>query len=82
MLCDNQSAVAMAKNPVFHGRSKHIKIKYHAVREGEREKEIRLEHCNSEFQIADILTKALPKQKFKTLRIKFGVSSKNIKGEC
>ena len=31
--CDNQSAIAMVKNPVFHRRTKHIKIKYHFVRE-------------------------------------------------
>ncbi|XP_031285994.1 secreted RxLR effector protein 161-like [Pistacia vera] len=35
IMCDNQFAVAMAKNPVHHGRTKHIKIKFHAVREAE-----------------------------------------------
>ena len=76
--CDNQSA--MAKNPMFYGRTKHIKIKYHFIREVE--KKIRLVHCNSEDQIVDILTKALPKAKFETLRTRLGVFSKSAKEEC
>ena len=71
----------MVKNPVFHGRTKHIKIKYHFVREAEAEKEVRLVHCNSKDQIADILTKALSKVKFETLRTRLGVSSKSAKEE-
>ena len=82
IFCDNKSAVAMVKNPVFHGRTKHIKIKYHFVREAEKEKEVKLVHCNSEDQVADILTKALPKARFETLRTILGVSSKSAKEEC
>ena len=40
ILCDNKSAVAMMKNPVFHGKTKHIKIKFHAIRQIEREEEV------------------------------------------
>ena len=72
----------MAKNPVFHGRTKHIKIKFHFVREAEAESEIKLVHCNSENQIADILTKALSKGRFETLSKRLGVSSKSAKEEC
>lgn len=82
ILCDSKSAVAMAKNPVFHGRSKHIKIKYHFLREAESDGEVKLVHYNSEDQAADILTKALPKSRFETLRAKLGVSSKIAKEEC
>ncbi|KAG8492199.1 hypothetical protein CXB51_009896 [Gossypium anomalum] len=59
ILCDNKSAVAIAKNPVFHGRTKHFDIKLHVIREMEQACEIKLVHCNSENQIADILTKGL-----------------------
>ncbi|CAJ2651803.1 unnamed protein product [Trifolium pratense] len=79
---DNKSAIAIAKNPVQHGRTKHIKVKYHAIREAEKSKEIGLEHCISENQIADIMTKALSKGKFEELRSMFGVFKKNIKEEC
>ena len=71
----------MVKNPVFHGRTKHIKIKYHFVREAEVEKEVRLVHYNSEDQIVDILTKALFKVRFETLRTRLGVSSKSVREE-
>ncbi|CAJ2645183.1 unnamed protein product [Trifolium pratense] len=79
---DNKSAIAIAKNPVQHGRTKHIQVKYHAIREAEKSKEISLEHCNSENQIADIMTKALSKGKFEELRSMLGVFKKNIKEEC
>ena len=82
IFCDNQSAVAMVKNPVFHGKTKHIKIKYHFVREAEAENEVKLLHCSSEEQVADIFTKSLPRLRFETLRIKLGVSSKSVKEEC
>lgn len=82
IFCDNQSAIAMAKNPVFHGRTKHIKIKYHFLREAEAENEIKLLHCKSDIQIADIMTKALPKARFEVLKKYLCVSSKNAKEEC
>lgn len=72
MRCDNQSTVVMAKKPVFHGRTKHIKIKYHFI----RETEVELVHCSSKDQFANILTKALPKTKFEGLRKTLGVSIK------
>ena len=68
--CDNQSAVTIAKNPVFHGRTKHFKIKYHFVKEVQQEGEIILNHCKSDEQLADILPKALPKFRFEELRKK------------
>ncbi|KAG8487092.1 hypothetical protein CXB51_020668 [Gossypium anomalum] len=48
IMVNNQSAVAIAKNPVFHGKTKHFKIKFHFVREAEQSGEISLVHCNSE----------------------------------
>ncbi|XP_028181437.1 UDP-glycosyltransferase 1-like [Glycine soja] len=71
--CDNKSAIAMAKNPVHHSRTKHIAIKYHFIREAEATKEIKLDYCRTEDQIADIFTKALPRPRFEELRAMLGV---------
>ncbi|PNX70600.1 type I inositol 145-trisphosphate 5-phosphatase 12-like protein [Trifolium pratense] len=45
ILCDNKSAIALSKNPVFHGRSKHIDIRFHKIRELVDEKEVVIEYC-------------------------------------
>ncbi|KAI5409079.1 hypothetical protein KIW84_054770 [Lathyrus oleraceus] len=79
---DNKYAIAIAKNPFQHGRTKQIKVKYHVIRKDEKSKEISLEHCNSENQIPDIMTKALSKKKFNELRSILGEFEKNIKEEC
>jgi len=60
---DNQSAILMCKNPVFHGRSKHIDIRHHYVRELVEAREINVEYLKTEDMVADLLTKALPKIK-------------------
>ncbi|KAK8329760.1 hypothetical protein V6Z12_A11G345800 [Gossypium hirsutum] len=77
--CHNQSAVAIAKNPVFHERTKHFKIKFHFVREIEQTQEVKLIHCSSEEQLADILTKPLSVPRFEDLRAKMGVCSMQAK---
>ena len=64
-----------------HGRTKHINVKFHAIRQAEKEGEVQLVHCKSEDQLADIMTKALPAGKFEILRSKLGVFWKNLK-EC
>nr|KYP36518.1 Retrovirus-related Pol polyprotein from transposon TNT 1-94 [Cajanus cajan] len=79
---DNKSAISIAKNLVQHGRTKHINVKFHAIGEVEKSKEIRLEHCSSEEQIADIMTKALSNGQFEILRSRLGVLKKNLKEEC
>ncbi|KAG8479014.1 hypothetical protein CXB51_028903 [Gossypium anomalum] len=80
--CDNQSAVAIAKNPVFHGRTKHFSIKLHVVREMEQAHEVKLIHCSSEEQLADILTKLLGVTRFLHLRTQMGVCNMLAKEEC
>jgi len=57
---DNQSAVALANNPVFHARSKHIDIQFHYVREKVASKEIALRYVATDDMNADIFTKPLP----------------------
>lgn len=60
---DSASAQKLAKNPVFHGRTKHIAIKHHFVREALKNNLISLEYLCTEDMIADVLTKALPASK-------------------
>ena len=61
---DNQGAIALAKNPMYHQRSKHIDIKYHFIRSEIEKKVIELKYVPSEQNLADIFTKALSKAKF------------------
>ncbi|BES98060.1 Hydra magnipapillata [Nesidiocoris tenuis] len=57
---DNRGAQELARNPVYHSRTKHIDIRHHFVREAVEEKKIVLQHTPTEEMTADILTKALP----------------------
>ncbi|KAK2969975.1 hypothetical protein RJ640_008315 [Escallonia rubra] len=71
--CDNESAIKLAENPVFHARTKHIEVQHHFVREKVLEQEIALEKVRTGDQVADIFTKALTKEKFEMFRDALGV---------
>nr|KYP76434.1 Copia protein [Cajanus cajan] len=73
ILVDNQTTIFISNNPVFHGRTKHFKIKLSFLREAQREGEVKLIYCRTEDQGVDVLTKALPKAKFEALRNKLSV---------
>lgn len=73
--CDNKSAIALASNPVFHARTKHIELDYHFIREQVLAGNISLFHISSEAQIADIFTKALSVSRFQQLKTKLMVSA-------
>ena len=60
---DNQSAMAIAKNPQFHDRTKHIEVQHHFLWHKVKEEEILLEYVLTNDQVADILTKALNREK-------------------
>lgn len=75
ILEDNQGAIAIAKNPVDHARTKHIDIRYHYIRECVQNGQIQLKYCCTENMKADILTKPLPRQRFEYLREKIGLCS-------
>ena len=88
ILCDNKSAIAMSKNPVYPSRAKHIALKFHYIRDAVEEKEIDVVYCNTDDRVADIFTKALPRDRFEYLRsLLLGVQKmkkkeESIKGEC
>lgn len=73
LLCDNQSAIRLAKNPEFHQRTKHVQIKYHFIREQLKSGIIDLQYVGTENQLADILTKPLETNQFQNLRDQMGI---------
>ena len=73
ILEDNQSTIAMAKNPQFHGRAKHIDIRHHFVREQVNDGKIELKYCPTKQMVADMLTKGLAQPQFCFLREQAGV---------
>lgn len=73
LFVDNESAVKMIKNPVLHKRTKHIEVCYHSIREKFHKNVFKLNGVSSENQLADILTKPLPRVRFENLRSKLNV---------
>jgi hypothetical protein len=76
------SAISMAKNPIFHQRTRYINRRYHFIRESLKEGLINMKFCKNEEQVADIFTKALPKDIFRLLRSKLGVKPVSNLGEA
>src|SRR5690349_6051738 len=68
LLCDNESAISMADNPVEHSRTKHIAIRYHFLRDHQQKGDIEISYINTKDQLADIFTKPLDEQSFTRLR--------------
>ncbi|KYM95345.1 Copia protein [Cyphomyrmex costatus] len=84
---DNQGAKHLAHNPVYHGRSKHIDIRYNYIREVLQTQPIRLDYLPTEQMLADILTKGLPKGKHEFCVNKLGLAHRaakrvELEGEC
>jgi hypothetical protein len=67
-LCDNESAIRMADNPVEHSRTKHIAIRYHFLMDHQQKGDIEIAYINTKEQLADIFTKPLDEQTFNKLR--------------
>ena len=75
---DNQGSIALIKNPVFHDRSKHIRIQYHYVRQLSEEGIVKFEYCPAENMAADFLTKPLDKISFHKCREALGIKSLHV----
>ena len=73
--CDNTSTIKLSRNPVLHGRSKHIDIRFYFLRDLTKEGVVELIYCQSQNQIANILTKPLKLETFEKLRSLLGVYS-------
>ena len=75
MYCDNKSAIALSCNNVQHSRSKHIDIRHHFIREQVEKGIVELYFVKSEFQLADIFTKALARERFEFILPRLGMKS-------
>ena len=80
---DNQATLTISQNIVFHGRTKHFKVKYYFLTEVQKSSEVKLVYCSSKNQLADIFTKSFHVGHFETLKDKLGVcAAQNSGGEC
>ncbi|KAL6130957.1 hypothetical protein ACLB2K_069335 [Fragaria x ananassa] len=73
LICDNASTIKLSRNPVLHGRSKHIKVRFHFLRDLTKDGDIELLYCGTQSQLADIMTKPLKLEAFQRLRQELGV---------
>ena len=74
--CDNQGAIALAKDNKFHARTKHIDIRYHFIQECVEDKKIMVQYVPMEENTADVFTKGLAKPKFQQFVAQLGLSPK------
>ncbi|GKC01995.1 retrovirus-related pol polyprotein from transposon TNT 1-94 [Tanacetum coccineum] len=75
LYCDNNSAIALCCNNVQHSRSKHIDVRYHSIKEQVENGVVELYFVRTEYQLANIFTKALPRERFNFLVEKLGMKS-------
>ncbi|GJY90258.1 hypothetical protein Tco_0505454 [Tanacetum coccineum] len=75
LYCDNKSAIALCCNNVQHSRSKHIDIRYHFIKEQVENGVVELYFVRTEYQLANIFTKALGQERLEFLINKLGMRS-------
>ena len=80
--CDNVSTLALASNPIFHARTKHVEVDYHYIQEKVLSKELKVHFISTLDQLADIFTKALSSPRFLDLAHKLmGVPPLILRGD-
>nr|GEY46445.1 retrovirus-related Pol polyprotein from transposon TNT 1-94 [Tanacetum cinerariifolium] len=75
LYCDNKNAIALCRNNVQHPRAKHIDVRYHFIKEQVKNGIVELYFVQTEYQLADIFTKPLPRERFNFLIDNLGVKS-------
>ncbi|GJX48314.1 retrovirus-related pol polyprotein from transposon TNT 1-94 [Tanacetum coccineum] len=79
LYCDNKSAISLCRNNVQHSRAKHIDVRYHFIKEQVENGVVELYFVRTEYQLADLFTKALPRERFNFLIEKLGMRSMSPK---
>ncbi|GJV11418.1 hypothetical protein Tco_1352959 [Tanacetum coccineum] len=75
---DNKSAIALCCNNVQHSRAKHIDVRYHFIKDQVENRIVELYFVRTEYQLADIFTKPLPRERFNFLIEKLGMRSMSL----
>jgi hypothetical protein len=73
LLCDNESVIRMTDNPIEHGHTKHIDIRYHFLRDHQQRGDIEIAYVSTHNQLANIFTKPLDENTFSKLRNELNV---------
>ncbi|MCI03553.1 hypothetical protein A2U01_0024593 [Trifolium medium] len=71
--CDNSSSIKLSKNPIMHGRCKHIDVRFHFLRDLTKDGIVELVHCNTQDQLVDLMTKPLKLESFCKLKDSLGM---------
>ncbi|GJR41684.1 hypothetical protein Tco_1309787 [Tanacetum coccineum] len=79
LYCDNKSVITLCCNNVQHSRAKHIDVRYHFIKERVENGIVELYFVQTEYQLADIFTKPLPRERFNFLIEKLGMRSMSPK---
>nr|GEY52332.1 retrovirus-related Pol polyprotein from transposon TNT 1-94 [Tanacetum cinerariifolium] len=73
MYCESKAAIAISCNPLQHSRTKNIDVRYHFIKEKVEKGIVELFFVGTEYQLADLFTKALPEERFKYLVRRLGM---------
>ena len=73
LYCDSQSAIHLAKNSAFHSKTKHIQLRYHSIRSVLEDGQLKLEKIHTSQNPADMLTKAVTREKLSTCSVSVGI---------
>ncbi|GKC10906.1 hypothetical protein Tco_1007688 [Tanacetum coccineum] len=78
LYCDNKSVIALCCNNIQHSRAKHIDVRYHFIKEQVENGIVELYFVRTEYQVANIFTKPLPRERFNFLIEKLGMRSMSL----
>jgi hypothetical protein len=73
LMCDNTSAISVAKNSVFHKKMRYVERRYHFLRDHVEKGDIKMRYIDTERQLTDIFTKSFDSSRFADLRGEIGV---------